>query len=77
MQGNEAVNAKTGDASVKKTKAGEVLSTPHQLKGCLVSPGISPIDQANSADQNSPWSKDDISRCSTEEVVGAKFSFLH
>lgn len=72
IQGNEAVNARSGDASAKKTKAGEVLSTPHQLKGRLVSPGISPINQANSADQTSPWPKDDISRFLTKEVVGAK-----
>ncbi|XP_058195475.1 B3 domain-containing protein Os07g0563300-like isoform X1 [Rhododendron vialii] len=71
-QGNEAVNARSGDASAKKTKAGEVFSTPHQLKGRLVSPGISPINQANSADQTSPWPKDDVSRCLTKEVVGAK-----
>ncbi|KAI8567539.1 hypothetical protein RHMOL_Rhmol02G0130100 [Rhododendron molle] len=71
-QGNEAVNARSGDASAKKTKAGEVFSSPHLLKGRLVSPGISQINQANSADQTSPWPKDDISRCLTKEVVGAK-----
>lgn len=42
------------------------------MKGHLVSPGILPINQANSADQTSPWPKDDKSRCLNKEVVGTK-----
>ncbi|XP_028056814.1 B3 domain-containing protein Os07g0563300-like isoform X1 [Camellia sinensis] len=78
-QGNETANASNGistngDVSAKKIKAGEVLST-HQLKGNLVSPGFSSIDQANSADQASPLSKDDKSGYKAKEVLGAKSSF--
>lgn len=79
LQGTESVNATSRvstkeDVSAKKTKPGEVLSTPHHLKGNSLSPCNLPIDQANLADQASPRLKDDKSGCAATEVLGTKSS---
>lgn len=79
LQGTESVNATSRvstkeDVTAKKTKPGEVLSTPHHLKGNSLSPCNLPIDQANPADQASPRLKDDKSGCEATEVLGAKSS---
>ncbi|XP_057499907.1 B3 domain-containing protein Os07g0563300-like [Actinidia eriantha] len=79
-QGSEPVNASNGvstngDISARKIETGEVLSKSHQLNGNLVTSGCLPINQANSADQASPWSKDAKCECISKEVLGAKSSF--
>lgn len=60
-----------GDASIKATKPGEVVSVRHHSKGNSVS-SLLAINQANSADPASTWSEVDKSKYIAREVPGAK-----
>ncbi|XP_059623372.1 B3 domain-containing protein Os07g0563300-like isoform X2 [Cornus florida] len=64
-----------GDVNIRKTKPSETISTHRHLKGNSVSPSFSSVNQANSTDPASTWSKVDKSGYIAKEAISAKSSF--